>query len=152
MPVGIIGVGAVREPAAQFDRPPQVVRRDGLRCLLPHDVAPAEAGDHPVGALGPRGGEQVRLIAVEEAEQAGAHLAHMVLGDAVQLACQVVVVALLGQADGVADFAAGEAAVRVAHRLVPDELDAVAVADDPIGKVGSADRRPVRTDEVLRPQ
>ena len=74
----------------------------------------------------------------------------MVFGDAVELGGEVVVVALVGQPDGVAQLHAAEAAVGEPHRLVPQELDGVAVAGDSLlDGVGTADGRAVGRHQVV---
>ena len=77
----------------------------------------------------------------------------MVLGHAVELAGQVVVVAGRRQAHLVGQGVGGQAPVQAADGLVPEELDGVAIAGHPGGDLGGArDRRAVGTHQMLRPQ
>ena len=150
LPVFLGGVWGLHQPAAEFDRPPDVVGFERRRCLCPDSIGAAEPGDELDGAVDRLDGEQLRRVTVEEPEQAGSDLAHMVFGDAVELARKRIVVAVVGQTDRVADRRAGRASVRVTHGLVPEELDRVAGSGHSSSDVvGAAERRPVGAHQVL---
>ena len=77
----------------------------------------------------------------------------MVLGHAVELTGQVVVVAGRRQAHLVGQGVGGQAPVQAADGLVPEELDGVAIARHPGGDLGGArDWRAVGTHQMLCPQ
>lgn len=149
----IVGRGAVgtHQPRAELQRPSQVVAVDRRARLEPDPIGAAEPGDEPGGAIGGREGNSWLSSPSKNPEQAAADLAHVVLGHAVELARQVIVVAVVGQTDGMGELGTGEPATLVCRTVWSHRYWIAGHASDPLFDLGcAADRWSVGADEMVQ--
>ena len=139
----------MRDQAGQLERPPRVILRRPLDDR-PHRFEAAHRRDEPLGPLALRMGEKTLRITVEKPEQTRPDLLNVMLGHPVVLLQQPVIGEDLGQLDALSEIRARQTAIRPAHRLIPQELDRVAIPGDPRRDLsGTRHRRAVGGGQML---
>ena len=131
-PITVAGIRMMGDQAGQLERPPRVTLRRPLDDR-PHRIETTHRRHEAFGPLTLRMGEKTLRITVEKPEQTRPDLLNVMLGHPVVLLQQPVIGEHLRQLDALSEIRARQTAIRPTHRLIPQELNRVAIPGDPCG-------------------